>query len=449
MANYKIGEKPNNTNPDLQSKVLIEKPNELGVYESSTIRDITKSKEIAFSEEITFNGETKSQVTQTSSLNFNVAASQPNAPSGSGVHYHTFSIIGNSTDAITTSVPISNNQSFDNTKENTFVVSYDPDKTTNKAIGYIGKVPIVAEPTQPLYVSSEIGNVDDQTLSITVDQNSNYDITGLSISTDSATPLNIVANTAGDGTATGNYSLDRAVISTETLTLTASVSNGITGVNGGLTMVDFTNESIVNSVMPSSIIAFYDFEDNLNDSTGQQNALTVKAGSGQPDIYNLNHVTGLKSLEFPIIGDRKYFSDWIVPNSFTIAFYFFYRNNTQVVRQRAIGRFSTGNGPQVFVESNTNDVNFKFGGSISSVETLNDATWNKIVISYTEGETTKDLWINDVKETFACTAQFGAYTELVLGDGDENVVNGPISDGYIDTLKVFNEKLTDQDILAL
>jgi hypothetical protein len=133
-------------------------------------------------------------------------------------------------------------------------VSYDPDKASNKALAYIGKAALIAVATQPLYVSSEIGNVDSQTITITVDQTSNYDALGITLSSDGAA-LTIVANTAGDGTITGNYSLNRVVLPSETITISVAVTNGITGTNGGLQMVDITAQSVTNNASLEFVVA--------------------------------------------------------------------------------------------------------------------------------------------------------------------------------------------------
>lgn len=96
----------------------------------------------------------------------------------------------------------------------------------------------------PVYVSSEIGNVDNQTLTFSVDTASNYDILGITLDA-SGGPLNIVANTAGDGTITGNYSLNRAITAGETVDITVAVTNGIVNIVDGVTMMTaITSEEV-------------------------------------------------------------------------------------------------------------------------------------------------------------------------------------------------------------
>lgn len=321
MSTFKINDKTENTNPDSQSYVLVEKTGQPGVYEKvklqnlpsngtggieeapedgnqyarkdagweqvsatgsgdmeastydpqsiaadsfdrtnhtgeqdiSTVTNLQteldakelKSSQVAFTEEKTFTGNTRSYTSQTGDINLTIASTgQPT----SGEYIHEDIIDGNSTNAINLTVDGGIIGSSDNTKRNIISLVHNADLALGKTRAIISTVAIPTAPTQPLVSSATVENGADTQLVVLFDQDSNIvDTTGLSLNFTSGTPLTITGIASGAGTSTITFTLSGSVQVGDVFSFVYDGTNTITGLVGGLSLAAGST-SVTNNV---------------------------------------------------------------------------------------------------------------------------------------------------------------------------------------------------------
>lgn len=264
--------------------------------------------------------------------------------------------------------------------------------------------------------------------SITINNKGSSNITSFSLLGDDASSFTI--DNFGLIKVSSSASFDYSIKKSYTLFVNASNS---TDTSENITV----NINLSELTLNTGLLAFYEFENNINDSISNKNLNIDSSGEA-------SYVNGVLGKAYSFNGNNNYLksqSQFVKSISGTISFWAKSNNsNTQsmVIMGDSELNLDLYSGTSVAVGNNENyDV---FNSSI------NENIWKHIVITF-NGENTLKTYVNGVLITASTNKNENIYIEKYLSLGN---FNGAYRyNGIIDNLRVYNRVLKSSEIIKL
>jgi hypothetical protein len=249
-----------------------------------------------------------------------------------------------------------------------------------------------------------------------------------------------IANSASSGTLTAKQ-----------VTLSAADQAAIGG---------FTNKAVILSPTPvEGLSAYYPFDSNVLDASGNGNILTVTGSVsyvpgrvGSNAVYLANEANVIAT---PTKASNQLTRSITLSSSTTLSFWLNFTKaplSGQYCTPVAVGTF--GASPEIittvaqYVNTTQTALFVYLGSGNSSTVTLNINTWYHISIIYNPS-TTSYLYVNGGSTIISVAAgtNYGNYT-LIIGEIPTTSYNRPFA-GFIDDFRIYNRALSASEIAVL